>query len=705
MNQPETAELEAPATVTSPLVTVVIPAYNAERTLAQTLASIASQTVQDLEVIVVDDGSTDATTDVANGFPDLDVLVHPQANAGHAAARNAGTEAARGRWVAFVDADDLWIPTKLELQLGWLERHAPARAVQGGSYIIDDQLNVLSTELCRPSRDQLGNALRLRNMPALMSTLIVERDLLNEIGGFDDTLPILQDWDLAIRLARVGEFHSLAAPVSGYRTHPSSQSRNVGIHVEAGRRVLDKVFADPNVSQQVRRQRREVEARFHLMLCGGEMRYGTARGTLRWGVKALVGDPRTSVPMLAMPLRSRRRRRSALAARASGGWPGSEAPAASQRPTRVLHFISDSGALEFFDLMRANTDRRRVHMHVATLEPPGRLHTGMAEHGIPTLSLESTRRSEYPRAAIRLARWLRGNRIDVLQLHLFEASIVGTMAAKLARTPVVVYSGHHSHEVPLHNRRALLEVDRAAARLADRVVAPSPQMRRTFIDVHRCTPDRVEFIPHGSDLARFDPGEHDGHAFRAEQGLEGKFVIGAVSRFYWVKNLPALITAFAQLAAGDPSYELVLVGGSGDTTELLAAARANGVDDRVRILTGRTDMPDVLAAFDMFVHPALAESFGYVIIEAMAMQLPVVSTRVGIAEEVITDGLSGVLIDGSDPESVRTAVERMLDLRGRWPEIGSEARQRALQFTPDKWVARHELGYEEWLAGSLRSRA
>ena len=112
MSDSGTAESDSPTSRTRPRVTVVIPAYNAERTLTETLSSVAAQTMHDLEVIVVDDGSKDGTADVARAFPDLDVRVVTQANAGHAAARNTGTRPRRGA-DGVVDATTWRIPMKL----------------------------------------------------------------------------------------------------------------------------------------------------------------------------------------------------------------------------------------------------------------------------------------------------------------------------------------------------------------------------------------------------------------------------------------------------------------------------------------------------------------------------------------------------------------------------------------------------------------
>ena len=364
---------------------------------------------------------------------------------------------------------------------------------------------------------------------------------------------------------------------------------------------------------------------------------------------------------------------------------------------RVLHFISDSIETEYFRVIARHTNREIFTMTVASLEGTGALQRGLDEIRVPTFALGINRRAQYPRAIWQLARWLRRNRIDVLHAHLFEASFVGLLAAKLAGTPLGVFTGHHSHEVPLHHRRALLEVDRFMARgLADVIVAPSPEMAETFVQVYGCDPDKVKVIEHGVDLARFDPSRTDPHAVGTELGLDDKLVLGAISKHFWVKNLDALVRAFAPLAAERPDIHLVVLG-IGDSSPLLALVEELGLSSRVTVLPPRTDVPDVLAAFHLFIHPALAESFGFAVVEAMAMERPVVATPVGIARDVIEDGVTGFTISGTDPDSIRAAISTALAQRDRWPQLGAEARKRALGFTPERWVSSHERLYETWL--------
>src|SRR5262249_55319060 len=183
----------------APLISVVIPAYNAARTILATLDSVLRQTISDLEVIVVDDGSTDATGQTAQSVGDRRVRVLRQKNAGHAAARNTAIADARGRYVAVVDADDLWLPRKLERQLAVFANHPEIRALPGSAVHVDDLLQPLFIGCCVDGKNELLDVLCFKGLPGFMCTLMVDRALLSEVGGFDPSLIILQDWELAIR--------------------------------------------------------------------------------------------------------------------------------------------------------------------------------------------------------------------------------------------------------------------------------------------------------------------------------------------------------------------------------------------------------------------------------------------------------------------------------------------------------------------------
>jgi len=191
---------------TVPDVSVVIPTHDRWPLLHRhALRSALSQRGVGVEVIVVDNGSTDGTLDRLSALDDARIVPLRREEPGTAAARNAGIRLARGRWIAFLDDDDLWSPDKLRLQL---ERAQDAHWCYGGVVVVDESLTV--TELL-PVPDPVAIAELLRHgsaIPGGPSNVVVRTELLLGVGGFDEALQHPADWDLWLRLARA------AAPVA-----------------------------------------------------------------------------------------------------------------------------------------------------------------------------------------------------------------------------------------------------------------------------------------------------------------------------------------------------------------------------------------------------------------------------------------------------------------------------------------------------------
>lgn len=286
-----------------PLFSVVIPAFNAARTLNESVASVLAQTCRDFEVIIVDDGSSDATYGVARAIDDPRVTARTQANGGAAAARNTGIEAARGKYVALLDADDVWVPYKLERQLAVFNAHPDVHAVQSGAWFVDGELQILYERRCRPSTDALLETLRFENLPATMSTLVVERSFFSSTGLLDTRLEILEEWDIMIKVARHCNLLSIEEPLTLYRVHPGNRSRNVDIHIAPGDLVLRGLFDDPTLPEHIRRRRGEIYGRFYAMLSGGSLRAHQWADCVRWGGRALRSDPATIRQIAGLPVR------------------------------------------------------------------------------------------------------------------------------------------------------------------------------------------------------------------------------------------------------------------------------------------------------------------------------------------------------------------------------------------------------------------
>ena len=188
-------------------ITVVIPAYNAEKTLARALDSVLAQTQPAGEIIVVDDASTDGTVRLAKSYADQGVsLLRARERCGAAAARNMGIAGAKGRWIAFLDADDEWMPAKLEKQAKAISAHPGATFVFCASeeFTFEGQ-SLGDTFRGWPvtSGNEAWKALLCCNFVAT-PTVVACRAVLVQLGGFDETLKVAEDQDMWIRLTLTG---------------------------------------------------------------------------------------------------------------------------------------------------------------------------------------------------------------------------------------------------------------------------------------------------------------------------------------------------------------------------------------------------------------------------------------------------------------------------------------------------------------------
>jgi glycosyltransferase involved in cell wall biosynthesis len=209
-------------------VTVVIPTYNRRMLLARTLHSVLAQREVALAVVVVDDGGSDGTASAVAALADSRVTVvrHPKPR-GVSAARNRGIEQATTPWLAFVDDDDLWAPGKVRAQLDALAADPSARWSCTGSVNIDSRCQVSRWDEL-PRDVSLADLLLSQNVvPGGGSGVLVSRELTTEVGGFDEALSNLADWDFYIRLALQSAVAAVYRPHLGYYVHPQGMAHDV----------------------------------------------------------------------------------------------------------------------------------------------------------------------------------------------------------------------------------------------------------------------------------------------------------------------------------------------------------------------------------------------------------------------------------------------------------------------------------------------
>jgi glycosyltransferase involved in cell wall biosynthesis len=211
--------------VTRPEVTVVIPTHNRRARLAVTLRTALEQVDVDHEVVVVDEASSDGTPLFLAGIDDrrLRVIRHEPAQ-GLPAARNAGIAAARGRWIAFLDDDDLWAPDKLASQLQALAGVPGSRWSAVGSVNVDDAFRIVHGTRPPPSGELRGRFQAQNVIPGGGSGVMADAELLRELGGFDTRFTFLEDLDLWIRLADRSPIATVDRPLVAYVVHGANLS-------------------------------------------------------------------------------------------------------------------------------------------------------------------------------------------------------------------------------------------------------------------------------------------------------------------------------------------------------------------------------------------------------------------------------------------------------------------------------------------------
>jgi glycosyltransferase involved in cell wall biosynthesis len=250
-----------------PLVSTVIPTRNRAHLLERALRAVRRQVDVDLEVIVVDDGSTDATSRVvAEALDDRIRYIRNATATGVSGARNRGITAARGEWLAFLDDDDLWAPEKLTRQLRAAVQTGRQWAYTG-DVNVDENLRVLSGG--PPPEPSAVVALLPRWNPLSSggSNVIVHADLLARVGGFDPTLRRTEDWDLWIRIARTGPPACVRQPLVAYRFH------------------VGNVAADP---QSMVDEARQLAARYRIPVDLAAMHRRAAWAALRGGRRGIA---------------------------------------------------------------------------------------------------------------------------------------------------------------------------------------------------------------------------------------------------------------------------------------------------------------------------------------------------------------------------------------------------------------------------------
>lgn len=225
----------------APRVSVTIPAFNAAWCIRRAVDSVLAQTCRDFELIVVDDGSTDDTASILAGYGNA-LRVVRQVNGGLSSARNAGIAAAKGEFVAFLDADDRWHPDKLARQLALMDQRSELVFCSTSTAVRTPEGAALPTWRCAGTQGRILEAIFQTHalVAGSGSAVMVRRAALATVGGFDKTLRSLEDIDMWMRLAAQGEYACIDEPLATIEKRADSMSGNLDVMRASAIAVMKK---------------------------------------------------------------------------------------------------------------------------------------------------------------------------------------------------------------------------------------------------------------------------------------------------------------------------------------------------------------------------------------------------------------------------------------------------------------------------------
>ncbi len=373
---------------------------------------------------------------------------------------------------------------------------------------------------------------------------------------------------------------------------------------------------------------------------------------------------------------------------------------------RVAHVITrlcKGGAQEntFHSVRLANRERFEVDLISGpTVGAEGSIEKAVHDAGIEIVRVPGLVREVHPikdiSACRDLTRLFRSRTYDIVHTHTSKAGYVGRLAAARAKVPIVVHTPHGHIFFGYFNAiltRAFTLMEQHAAKHSDRLIALTPRGIREHLEQGVGRPEQWTAIFSGIDLRPFEEATRRRDATRAGLGISPEAIlVGGVGRLEPVKGFSYFIDAARVIARSAPHAQFVVVG-DGSMAEELRNAGAD-LGERLHFLGLRHDVPELMAAMDIFVVPSINEGMGRVLIEAAAAGVPAVASAVGGVPDIVRDGETGFLVPPRSAGDLAKAVMRLLEDAPLRARMGLVARTHAQGFSLERMVTEIETLYE-----------
>lgn len=300
-----------------------------------------------------------------------------------------------------------------------------------------------------------------------------------------------------------------------------------------------------------------------------------------------------------------------------------------------------------------------------------------------------------------LVKILKQEKPRIVHTHTSKAGILGRLAARIAGVPVIIHTphGHVFYGYFGKGKTAFyILLEKLAARITDKIITLTEREKREHVEFLRISEEKLTVIHSGVDMRKFPPSSVDPGETKRKTGIPvGACVVGAVGRLTAVKGHIHLLAAAAKVIAARSDTVFILLGDGELKSELAEAANKLGIKEKVRFLGWRSDVADIMSAFDIFVFPSLNEGMGKVLVEAMAAGKPIIASDVCGVADLITHGKNGLLVPPADPQALADGIESLLSDPARARELAAEGRKLAQSYSSDAMLTKIEELYRSLL--------
>lgn len=369
-------------------------------------------------------------------------------------------------------------------------------------------------------------------------------------------------------------------------------------------------------------------------------------------------------------------------------------------PLKLMHIVLslNTGGLEkvVINLLKG-VDRDTYTPILCCLEEPGTLAPEVEQLGVKIIVLEKKRTGIDYLAVAKLASILRREGVNIIHCHGTAPQFYGALAGRIVRVPRIIYTKHD--RIPCNTKSELL-MRRFLARMTSKVIAVSDDAREVAVNVEKIPQEKVITIFNGIDTQKYRLNI-DIIAKKLEIGVSAyDFVIGIVARLAPEKDHNMLLDAFRIVRERmNQGIKLVIVGGGDLREELENKAKLLSINDDVIFLGERHDIPELLAAFNLFALSSTTEGLSITLLEAMAAELPIVATDVGGNPEIVLNDQTGLIVPAKSPDSMAQSIMKIINNKNMAEKMGEAGREMVCaNFSLEAMIQKHD---EIWRHASI----